>query len=126
MANEQSRHEELIAGISKQMNSILDSSEQAVYIYLDDIHKVCNRKYASLLEYRSPEEWSKVEDPLEATVERSSQETLVNAYNQAMKKFIPSNIKVTWKKKSGGTVLTSVIMVPIAYDDHIFALHFVS
>jgi len=126
MINQQLHHEELIAGISKQMKSILDSSQQAVYIYLDDIHKVCNGKYASLLGYRSPEEWAKDENLLEATVERSSQETLVNAYNQAMEKFIPSNIKVTWKKKSGGTVVTSVVLVPIAYNDHIFALHFVS
>ena len=126
MINQPLHHEELIAGISKQMKSILDSSQQAVYIYLDDIHKVCNGKYASLLGYRSPEEWAKDENLLEATVERSSQETLVNAYNQAMEKFIPSNIKVTWKKKSGGTVVTSVVLVPIAYNDHIFALHFVS
>jgi PAS domain-containing protein len=126
MTNEQLNHEELIAGISKQMKSILDSSQQAVYIYLDDIHKVCNGKFASLLGYRSPEEWAKDENLLEATVERSSQETLVKAYNQAMEKFIPSNIKVTWKKKSGGTVMTSVVLVPIAYDNHIFALHFVS
>jgi PAS domain-containing protein len=126
MINQQLHHEELIEGISKQMKSILDSSQQAVYIYLDDIHKVCNGKYASLLGYRSPEEWAKDENLLEATVERSSQETLVNAYNQAMEKFIPSNIKVTWKKKSGGTVVTSVVLVPIAYNDHIFALHFVS
>jgi hypothetical protein len=126
MVNEQQHHEELIAGISKQMKSILDSSQQAVYIYLDDIHKVCNGKYASLLGFRSPEEWAKVEDPLDATVERSSQETLANAFNQAMEKLIPSNIKITWKKKSGGTVATNVILVPIAYDDHVFALHFVS
>jgi hypothetical protein len=126
MENEQHHHEELIAGISKQMKSILDSSQQAVYIYLDDIHKVCNGKYASLLGFRSPEEWAKVEDLLDATVERSSQETLVNAFNQAIEKLIPSNIKVTWKKKSGGTVATTVVLVPIAYDDHVFALHFVS
>ena len=44
MTNEQLNHEELIAGISKQMKSILDSSQQAIYIYLDDIHKVCNEK----------------------------------------------------------------------------------
>ena len=126
MTNELSRHEELIAGISKQMRGILDSSQQAVYIYLDDIHKVCNGKYASLLGYRSPEEWATVENPVEATVDQSSQETLVKAYNQTMEKFIPSNIKVTWKKKSGGTIVTSVVMVPIAFDDHFFALHFVS
>jgi hypothetical protein len=109
------------------MKSILDTSQQAVYIYLDDVHKVCNAKFASLLGYRSPEEWAKVEDSFpEAFVERSSQETLVKAYNQAMEKLIPSTIKVTWKKKSGGTVATSLVLVPIAYDEHVFALHFVS
>jgi len=126
MSDEEQLHQELIRGISKQMESILNSSEQAIYIYLDDIHKVCNEKFASLMEYRSPEEWAGVEDSFEAFVDRSSQETLVKAYRQAMEKLIPSNIKVTWKKKSGGTVPTSVVLVPIAYDDHLFALHFIS
>jgi PAS domain-containing protein len=126
MENERLHHEELIAGISKQMKSILDSSQQAVYIYLDNIHKVCNGKFATLLGYRSPEEWAKVEDAFEEFVDQSSQETLVTAYNKAMEKLIPSSIKVTWKKKSGGTVATSVVLVPIAYEDHLFALHFIS
>jgi hypothetical protein len=43
-----------------------------------------------------------------------------------MEKLIPANIKVTWKKKTGGTVATSVVLVPIEYDDHLFALHFIS
>jgi PAS domain-containing protein len=123
---EEQHHEELIKGISEQMKSILDSSQQAVYIYLDDIHKVCNGKFASLLGYSSPETWAKVEESFEAFVDQSSQETLAKAYRQAMEKLIPSNIKVTWKKKSGGTVSTSVVMVPIAYDNHTFALHFIS
>jgi len=126
MTKEEQHHEELIKGISKQMEGILDSSQQAIYIYLDDIHKVCNGKFASLIGYGSPNEWAKVEDAFETFVDQSSQETLVKAYRLAMEKFIPSNIKVTWKKKSGGTIATSVVMVPIAYDGHFFALHFIS
>jgi hypothetical protein len=126
MTNEEQHHQELIKGISNQMETILGSSEQAIYIYMDDIHKVCNKKFSSLMGYSSPEEWAKVEDSFEAFVDRSSQESLVKAYRQAMDKFIPSNIKVIWKKKSGGTVNTSVVMVPIAFDDHFFALHFIS
>ena len=126
MTNEEQHHEELIKGISKQMESILDSSEQAIYIYLDDIHKVCNEKFASLMGYGSPEEWAKVEDSFPEFVDQGSQQPLVTAYRQAMEKLIPANIKVTWKKKSGGTVGTSVVMVPIAYDGHLFALHFIS
>jgi PAS domain-containing protein len=126
MEREKLHYEELVAGISKQMKIILDSSQQAVYIYLDNIHKVCNSKFATLLGYRSPEEWAKVEVAFEEFVDRGSQEILVTAYNQAMEELIPSSIKVTWKKKTGGTVATSVMLIPIAYDDHLFALHFVS
>ena len=100
MESEQHHHEELISGISKQMKSILDSSEQAVYIYLDNIHKVCNGKFATLLGYRSPDEWAKVEDAFEVFVDKGNQETLATAYNRAMEKLIPANIKVTWKKKN--------------------------
>ncbi len=109
-----------------QMKSILDGSQQAIYIYLDDIHKVCNAKFATLLGYRSPEEWAQVEDAFETFVDRSSQETLSNAYHKAMEKLVPSNINVTWKKKSGETVATSVVLVPIAFNDTLFALHFIS
>ncbi len=127
MIREQQIHMELISGIAKQMKTILDSSQQAIYIYLDDIHKVCNGKFASLLGYRSPEEWADVTTSFpEAFVDPSSQEMLVSAYQQAMDKLIPANIKVTWKKKSGGSVATSVILVPIAYEGHVFALHFIS
>jgi PAS domain-containing protein len=126
MDHEQLHHQELITGISKQMRSILDSSQQAVYIYLDDIHKVCNGKFATLLGYRSPEEWAKVEDAFDVFVDQRSMETLASAYHQAMEKLIPASIQVTWKKKSGGTVDTTVVLVPIAYDDHLFALHYIS
>ena len=127
MTGEQERHEALISGISTQMKSILESSQQAIYIYLDDIHKVCNKKFASMLGFRSPEEWAKGKDSFTMEfVDPGSQETLVNAYQQAMEKMIPANIKVNWKKKTGGTVATTVVMVPIEYDNHLFAMHFIS
>ena len=71
MKHEEQHHEELIQGISRQMKSILEDSQQAIYIYLDDIHKVCNEKFASLMGYGSPEEWAKVKESFEAFVERS-------------------------------------------------------
>jgi carbohydrate-binding DOMON domain-containing protein len=126
MEHNQIHHEMLMAGISTQMKPILESSQQAVYIYLDNIHKVCNDRFAALLGYHSPEEWAKVEDAFEVFVDTGSQETLATAYNRAMNELVPANIQVTWKKKYGGTVNTTVVLVPIAYEDHLFALHFIS
>lgn len=120
-------HEDLIEGLHKQLEPILDSSSQAVYVYLDDNHKICNKKFADLLGYASPEEWAQISDSFTDTfVEDSSQKTLVTTFQEAMEKMTGSKIDVRWKKKDGGSVDTSVILVPFSHDDHIFAVHFIS
>jgi carbohydrate-binding DOMON domain-containing protein len=119
-------HEELVNGLYEQMKKIFESSEQAMYLYLDDTHKACNSKFAALLGYKSPKEWAEVKGALEPFVAEKSQETLSSTYWNAMNKMIASKIPVTWKKKNGGTVDTNVILVPMAYAGHLFAVHFVS
>jgi len=119
-------HEELIANITKAYETILKESEQAIYIYLDDTHKVCNKKFATLLGYSSTEEWVKIDTSFPETfVDKKSQETLVNAYQNAMEKKIGSLNTIIWKKKDGSPIKTQVILVPISSDNHIFALHFI-
>jgi hypothetical protein len=120
-------HDDLMSGVTNQLSDILDKSEQAIYIYLDDVHKVCNTNFADLLGYRTPDEWAMVgEDFPMIFVAEKSRETLVNAYRNAVERFIGSTIKVTWNKKSGGTVDTTVILVPIIFEGHTFALHFIN
>lgn len=122
-------HGEWLRGFFEEQKAIFDSSDQAMYAYLDDDCRSCNAKFASLLGYSSAEEWAKVDvkGAFPAVfVDPSSQSTLVGAYQDAMSKGKGSTIKVTWKKKDGGTVATTTILVPVAYQGHTFALHFVS
>jgi len=126
MTSEQKHHEELINGFYNQLKQIFDSSEQAIYLYLDDNHKVCNSKFASLLGYSSPEEWAKIENPLETNVDKKSQQTVVSAYRDSMGKMVGSKIDAKMKRKSGSIIDTTIIMVPVAYQGHLFALHFIS
>ena len=111
----QKHHEELVKGFHAQLKQIFDSSQQAVYLYLDDNHKVCNKKFAEMLGFRSPEEWSKVENPLEVGVDKMSQDPVVSAYRNAMEKLVASKIHVKLRKKAGGAFYASMIMVPVAY-----------
>lgn len=97
-----------------------------MYLYLDDNHWISNKKFLSLLEYKSIEEIAaSKKHPLDL-VDEKSQEALVNAYNNAITKMIGSTIKVEWKKKSGTKVDSTLMVVPIAYQGHLFALHFLS
>lgn len=58
--------------------------------------------------FSSPEEWAKVDNPLEVGVEKSSQEAIVSAYKNAMEKLIAPKINVKLKKKTGCTFDASV------------------
>jgi PAS domain S-box-containing protein len=125
--SETNPHEELIKGIHEQLKEILDESKQAIYVYLDDHHMTYNQQFASLLGYKSVEELSKVKEPfIEAFIMEKSREALVHAYKHAMEDKIASDIEVTLKKKTGESVKTKVIMVPISYMGELLALHFIS
>ena len=126
MKNEDHHHQELLKGVTVQYQEILDTSQQAIYIWLHDESMVCNSKFASLLGYSSASELSQVKGAfLEMFVADPSQATLAKAYNDAMVKKISSTFALTWKKKNGDTVGSIVNLVPIVYGDHLFALHFI-
>jgi len=120
-------HEGVIEETKKQFSVILKESKQGIYVYLDDTHKLCNEKFASMLAYRSAEEWSKVEKPFTETfVEGKSQHTLVSAYQEAMESKTGSYIEITWRTKTGGHVNTKVILVPVSVKGELLALHFIT
>jgi len=121
------KHETLVSGLYRQMKEVFEKSEQAMYLYLDDVHKICNKRFADLLGYDSPKAWAAGDEPFPMVfVASKSRRTLVSAYQDAIERFIGSTIDVTWQAKSGQTVDTHVILVPVAYEGHVFALHFIS
>lgn len=122
-----SDHAEILEGVHEQFSDIFEGSEQAVYIYLDDMTKVCNKRFATMLGYSSPKEWAAVRESFpEAFVSSKDQTKLASTYQKAMNRSVGSTIKVTWKKKGGGEVTTTTILVPIAFEGHKMALHFIS
>jgi PAS domain S-box-containing protein len=125
--DEHKHHESLVQSLAKAYAEILGNSEQGMYFYLDDTHKICNSKFATLLGYESEDAWAKIDTSFPQTfVADESQETLITAFQDAMEKKIGSTNNITWKRKDGSTIPTEVILVPVAYEGHLLALHFVS
>jgi hypothetical protein len=123
MAQEK-HHVELIEGISEQLKPILDKSEQAVFIYLDDTHKVCNKRYASLLGYKSVDDWVANAAPL-ADVLKADQKKVISAYEKASEKLNAGTVDVTLKNvKTNELIKTKMIIAPTVYQGHIFVIQF--
>ena len=122
----EAHHEELVKGLYQQMKPILEKSEQPIFIYLDDNHKACNNKFAAMLGYKSPQEWAEIGGFLDVFVVERSRETLSTAYWNAMNKMVASTIQLTLMKKGGGTLETTMVLVPIFFSGHLFSVHFVT
>jgi hypothetical protein len=114
-------HEEIVKGFYEQMRPVLDKSEQPIFIYLDDNHKACNSKFATMLGYKSSEDWASIEGFLDVFVNEKSQQTLSTAYWNAMNKMVASTIQLTLIKKGGKTLETTMILVPIFFSGHLLS-----
>jgi hypothetical protein len=124
--DEQQHHEELVNGITEQMKPVLEKSEQAIYIYLDDNHKVCNKKLADLLGYKSAKEWADAEAPLSDVIEED-QQSVIDAYMNASQKMVASSLEIRMKNvKTSKIIKTRMVIAPVGHAGHVFTAHFLS
>lgn len=120
----ENHHESLVEGIAKEQKELLEKSEQGIFIYLDDTHKVCNEKFAAMLGYSSAKEWAETDAPLADVVEED-QDALVAAYENTMAKLVASSLAVSVKNvKTKRRIKMQLVLVPIAYAGHLFAIEF--
>lgn len=120
----ENHHESLVEGIAKEQKELLEKSEQGIFIYLDDTHKVCNEKFAAMLGYSSAKEWAETDAPLADVVEED-QDALVAAYENTMAKLVASSLAVSVKNvKTKRRIKMQLVLVPITYAGHLFAIEF--
>jgi sugar diacid utilization regulator len=125
MAQEE-HHEKLVEGIAEQLGLILKKSKQAVYIYLDDIHKVCNEKFAKMLGYKSAKEWAAIHMPL-ADVDEADQDKVIAAHEKATEQFMASCLDIAFRNvKTNKLTKARMIKAPMVYQGHVFEIHFLS
>jgi hypothetical protein len=121
---DENHHESLVKGIAKEQKELLEKSEQGIFIYLDDTHKVCNEKFAAMLGYSSTKEWAETDAPL-ANVVEEDQDAVVAAYENTMAKLVASSLAVSVKNvKTKRRIKMQLLLVPIAYAGHLFAIEF--
>jgi hypothetical protein len=118
-------HELLVKGITEQFKEVLEKSPQAIYLYLDDSHKVCNKVFSDLLGYASPEQWAGTETPLADVVEED-RPAVVTAYKAASGKLKASKVRVRFHNLTTHRSLTrQMTVVPVPFKDNIFTAHFI-
>jgi PAS domain-containing protein len=116
----------VLSDLYKQLRKVLNVAEQPILIYLDDKHKVCNQQFADMLGFESPHGCSGTSGFLESLVDdEASRNAFMEAYWLAINNMNAVGLEVTWRKKDGSKLKTSIIMVPMEYEGHILLVQFV-
>jgi hypothetical protein len=121
------RHEEWLATIAVQLAPIFDNSKEGVYVYLDDQHKICNERLATMWGYASAAEWAATPDFLETFVAtKPGREQVSTNYHQHVHQELTAfRQRFAVRKKTGATITCEVDTVPYALDGQLFAYAFV-
>lgn len=120
------KHGAILQAAYWQSKEIFDRSPQPMYLYFDDTHKICNKPFADMLGYSSPDEWAGEAKPFLHTFTASDSHTiLARSYRRAVEDCEASCVDVEWKTKDGRSVATKVVLVPVVLGTQMLALHYV-
>lgn len=115
----------IIREITEQFQPILDSSPFGVYFYLDDLHKVCNQKFASMFGITT-REFAEIPMFLPAFVaEKDTQSYARNYQHNVLQLAHPVTFRFSARRKDGSTFEAETDMIPLVWRGYPIAYHFV-
>lgn len=117
-------HEQVLSGLLEQFMPVFAHSPDGVYLYLDDNHKVCNKRLADMFGM-TIEEWRKVPNFLDGLVAPRDRELVASNFRQHVTGLSrPVTFRFHALRKNGDTFLAETEMIPVSWNGHPVAYHF--
>jgi PAS domain S-box-containing protein len=118
-------HREVMRELIEQFRPIMEQSPDGVYLWLDEAHKTCNERLASLFGY-TVEEWCATQPFLENFVAEEDRAIFSwNYHNRVATLAFPVTFRFQGLRKDGSRFSAETEMIPITYRGHAVAYHFV-
>lgn len=119
------KHEDAIRELTEQFRPILEESPDGVYLWLDETNKVCNERLANMFGC-TVEEWRTIEPFLENFVDEEDRELFSWNYHHRISALaFPVTFRFRGRRKDGSTFAAETDMIPITFNGHAVAYHFV-
>jgi PAS domain S-box-containing protein len=119
-------HEVATKELAEHLQPLFDASPDGMYVWLDEEHWICNRRFADLLGYDSPDELNDTPNFLQRMVDEDDQQHFSwNYWNRVQALAFPTTFRFRGTRKDGSTFQAETDMIPVTYGGHTFAYHFV-
>jgi PAS domain-containing protein len=122
---EEHEHQAMLKELAMQFQPLFERSPDGIYLYIDEVHKICSSGFAKMLGLAA-EEWQAMEGFVEKHVAQPDQELIVRNYHQHIHQLLtPVRFRMQAVRKDHSTFAAEVDMIPFPYKGEMLALHFV-
>lgn len=111
--------------MAEQFEPLFDHSPFGVYLYVDDVHKVCNERMARM-HGMTIEEWQNTPTFLNDFIVPEDREMYARNYHHHVAGLRhPVTFRFRGLRKDGSTFAAETDMIPLCWNGHPVAYHFV-
>lgn len=118
-------HVKILKEISEQFQPLFQKSPDGIYIYIDEVHKICSERFARMFGL-TVAEWEAMEGFVDKHAAQADQGMIVENYqNHIHQTMTPVRFRFKALRKDGSSFPAEVDMIPFPWHGEMLALHFV-
>lgn len=118
-------HVKILKEVAEQLQPLFENSPEGVYVYIDEVHKICSKRFADMFGL-TVSEWEGMEGFVNKHAAAGDVESIVNAYHKHIhQELTPTRLQFTALRKDGSSFRAELDMIPFPWRGEMLALHFV-
>ena len=118
-------HEQILREMEEQFGPLFESSPVGVYLYVNDVHKICNERMAQM-HGMTVEEWRNRPTFLNDFIAEEDRQMYARNYQQHVAGLRhPVTFRFRGLRKDGSIFAAETDMIPLCWHGHAVAYHFV-
>ena len=119
-------HEQILREMEEHFGPLFESSPVGVYLYVNDVHKICNERMAQM-HGMTVEEWRNRPTFLNDFIAQEDRGLYARNYQQHVAGLMrhPVTFRFRGLRKDGSTFTAETDMIPLCWRGHAVAYHFV-
>ncbi len=122
---EHALHERWVVELEDEWGPLFEACPDAVYIYIDDEHKICNQRLADLFGF-SVAHFKEMESFLDECVDQASIDLVVHTYMTHFEQETkPVRFEFTARRADGVAFPVTAFQIPIAHAGALMTLGFI-
>lgn len=124
MADEH-EHVKILRELGEQFKPMFEKSPEGIYLYIDEVHKICNERFARMFGL-TVSEWEKMEGFVNVHAAEADQGMIVGNYQKHIQQELtPVRFRFTAVRKDRSKFNCEIDMIPLPWRGEMLALHFV-